>query len=273
MKILLYANSIEKSRLLLPWVRGMSERFETHLTVHTMQHATAEELEATEALLENLPGAAPLAPEQAPVEASDPETALVREVERWDHDLLVLTPAGRGRLQKLVRGSMVCKVVKRVRASVMIVREGTVPPRSIVVCVSGSRHSLTNVRMAARLGVAFGARVTIMMVLSQVPVEFHGEETSMRHEDFLGSDHPLASHLRAARDLLRSLGAEGGVRVVEGMVVQEILEEMRVFDHDLLVLGTHRAEDYDPIYEDLTSELIRSSLRTTLVVGVRADPF
>ena len=271
MRILLYANSPEKARLLLPWVQGLSKHFMTEVTVQATLEASQGEEAAAEIFRAELRPSETLKFQSVKHEGEWPEEAIAQEALKGDYNLVVLAPAGRRGFIRMFYGSMVAKVVRRVSASVLVARGGVVPPRRILACVSGSRHSLTNVRAAAQLGVVFGSTVTIMMVISQLPVQFSGQEDERKHSDFLHSDHPLAAHLRAAEDLLHNLGGKGGVRVCEGLVVDEILDELETFDHDLLVLGTHRAEDYDPMYEDLTTELIQKSSRTTLVVGLRAD--
>ena len=285
MNILLYANSAEKARLLLPWVTGLSGHFMTQVTAQTTREPSPGEAAAADVFRSELSGIEQLKIKSVRTHDDAPEEGIAQEVLGGDYNLVILAPAGRRGFIRLFYGSMVAKVVRKVSTSVLVVRGGFVPPRRILVCVSGSRHSLSNVRAAAQLAGMFGSTVSVLMVLSQLPVEFkkeggagagldprlRGEPAGAWQERFLASEHPLAVHMRAADDLLRNLGVKGGVRVTEGLVVDEILDELEAFDHDLLVLGTHRAEDYDPMYEDLTSEMVQKSPRTTLVVGQRAD--
>jgi nucleotide-binding universal stress UspA family protein len=270
-KILLYANTAEKARVILPWVRILSRHFITSVTVQTTRRATEGERAASELFRRELTDTETLKVGPVVKDLDLPEEGIAREVQKGDYNLVIMTPAGRRGVIRLFYGSMVGKVIRRVSTSVLIAREGIVPPRRILVCVSGSRHSLTNVRAAARLAVVLGCPVTIMMVISQLPVSFAGQDPGSREEGFLASDHQHAAHLRAALDLLHNLGAEGSVLVREGLVVDEILDELEGPEHDLLILGTHRAEDYDPMYEDLTAELVQRATVTTLVVGLRAD--
>lgn len=284
MKILLYANSPEKARLLLPWVKGLSQHFMTQVTAQTTRQPSPGEVAAAEIFRNELADVDQVKMKSVRTQDDAPEEGIAAEALGGDYNLVILAPAGRRGFIRLFYGSMVAKVVRKVSTSVLVVREGDVPPRRILVCVSGSRHSLSNVRAAAQLAVMFGSTVSVLMVLSQLPVGFteqvagtridpglRGEAAGAWQERFLESEHPLAVHMRAADDLLRNLGAKGGVRVTEGLVVDEILNELEAYDHDLLILGTHRAEDYDPMYEDLTTEMIQKSPRTTLVVGQRAD--
>ncbi len=271
MKILLYANSEEKARAVLPWVRLLSRHFMTSVTIQSTRRASPGEQAASELFRRELSGTKSVKVDSVVKDLDWPEEGIAQEALKGEYNLVILAPAGRRGVIRLFYGSMVGKVIRRVSTSVLVAREGPVPPRSILACVSGSRHSLTNVRAAAQLAVVFGCPVTIMMVISQLPVSFEGRDLAARQEDFLAIDHPRAIHLRAARDLLHNLGAEGSIMVREGMVVEEILAALDGHGYDLLVLGTHRAEDYDPMYEDLTSELVQRVTVPTLVVGLRAD--
>jgi nucleotide-binding universal stress UspA family protein len=120
----------------------------------------------------------------------------------------------------------------------------------------------------------FGARLHIFLVLSQVSIDMKGADTwAVDTERFTESDHPLASHLRVARKAAEEIGVTPTLGVRSGMISDEILKEVRRGGHDLLVLGTHRAEDFDTAYEDITDEVLQASKVTTLVVGLRASLF
>lgn len=277
MKVLLYANSPEKADRVLAWERALAGAFPIEPVVHLPAEPEPAERAAADRLSAELAAGGSADPgttgQPSPPAARTVEESIAAEAARGDYPLVVLAPAGRKGVVRLLFGSMVGQVVRRVKSSVLVVRGGAVPPRRLLVCVSGSRHSLTNVRMAARLAAAFEARVTLLMVISQLPVQFAGRQDAGLTRDFLQSDHPLAAHMRAADELLRRMGAgeRSAIHVREGLVVEEILDEVESAGHDVVLIGTHQAEDYDPMYEDLTSELISRLSRTALVVGLRAD--
>lgn len=272
MKILLYANTSQKARDVASWARRLVSVLAGEVVIHLPAEPDAGERAAIEILqAELVASGGALPPAMVQAEAGSTEEGIAAEVARGDYPLVLLAPAGRRGVVRLIHGSLIGQVVRRVRSSVLIVRDGGVPPRSILACLSGSRHSLTNVRAAALLSAAFNANVTLLMVISQLPVEFTGRQDSSMTHDFLKSDHPLAVHMRTANELLLKMGGRGSVRVREGLVIEEILDEMETSGHDLLMIGTHRAEDYDPMYEDLTSELVTRVERSTLVVGPRAE--
>lgn len=279
MRTLVYANTPDKARDVQRWVEALAERIPMEVSVLSLEGAGAAEREAARLLREGLeaPGRA-VRPEPAAGSGS-PEEAIAALGLEHNFGLVVVAPAGRSGFIRLFYGSMVAHVVRRVSTSVLVVRRGTAgpgafPPRRILVCVSGSRHSLTNVTAGAHLAGLFKAEMSILTILSQVSLGLEkAEPWEADPETFLRSAHPLAAHLRVAGDLARGLGVAPAVRVRHGLVVEEILAEVAESGCDLLVVGTHRAEDFDTVYDDVTDDLVKASPVSTLVVGLRAVLF
>jgi nucleotide-binding universal stress UspA family protein len=262
-KVVLYANTIDRAKTLAPWVDLLGRSVPMDMVV-PVEHGAPRAVEdaagwlAAEAA--RIPG---MACRRVAASAEAPEDAIASAAAREPADLVVTAPAGRRGLTRLIHGSMVAKVASTVAASVLVVRRGAVPPRRLVVAVSGSARGLVHVGLAARLGRAWGAHVTILLVLSQVRLAELGDDEE---------GGPLMAHLRRAEELLRSTGAAGAVCVRHGLVVDEILDEMQEGAHDLLILGTHRSGVNDPMYEDLTSELLGRLQTSALVVGTAEEP-
>lgn len=272
MKTLVYANDPEKARLVLSWVNALALKIPSEVTVQTVVGAGPMEKEAAEVLSSELSRNGGARTAEVKAGGGSPEEAIAVQAAEGDYNLVVLAPAGRRGFIRFFYGSMVAHVVRRVSTSVLVVRGGGVsPPRKILVCVSGSRHSLTNVTVAAQLASLFGAELSLLTVLSQVSVDQKGAEPfDGDPETFIGSRHPLAGQLRVAAELAPRLGARASVRVRQGLITGEIVNEVREAGADLLVVGTHRAEDFDTVYEDITDQIVQASPVSTLVVGLRA---
>lgn len=273
-KTLAYANNPAKAAELMKWLQALAPHLEMDLSIVNVRGAGGPEAEAARMIAGALDGSGGAVPRM--IERSGaPEEAIADEARENEYSLVALVPAGRRGFIRLFYGSMVAHVVQRVSTSVLVVREGhTVPPSKILVCVSGCRHSLTNVTLAAQMASRFGSKLQILMVLSQVSVDMKGADTwAVDPARFTETDHPLASHLRVAQKVAEEIGVQPGLGVRTGMISDEILKEVRHGGHDLLVLGTHRAEDFDTAYEDITDEVLQASGVTTLVVGLRASLF
>ena len=185
-----------------------------------------------------------------------------------DADLVVV---GRlGSADRLTNGLIAHLIVKRCPCSVLIARGKPQRLRSIVVCTEGAAHGMRNFERAAGVAIAFGARLTVLHVVSQMGLTDRGqEELEEDLRDFVASDAPEAEHLREVRDRMREKGLEGSVEVRAGLVVEEILHAIHEGGHDLLVIGAHDTGDRGDLYEDLASHILRASTISTLVVRER----
>jgi len=273
LKTLVYANHPDKAREILGWVTALSTHVPMDVTIQTVDGAGPLDRAAAKILAEGLAPGGGSRMVEVKARGGSPEEAIAAQVLECDYNLVALAPAGRKGFIRLFYGSMVAHVVRRLSTSVLVVRgEGTAPPRKILVCVSGSRHSLTNVTVAAQIAGWFGSDLSLLTILSQVSVDMAGTEPFEGASDsFLANDHPLAAHLRVAAEIGRKIGSPPKVRVRQGLISDEIVDDIRENGHDLLVIGTHRAEDFDTVYEDITNELVQASPVSTLVVGMRAE--
>lgn len=194
------------------------------------------------------------------------ENVVPEEARDAKYDLVVL---GRlGSLDWLTNGLIAHLVVRRTRASTLIMRGKAETVKSVLVTTQGAEHGLANVRLAAAIARAFKANVTVLHVLSQFPLTHEGElEMETFTRKYLETDAPEASHLRACKALLDRLHVEGTVRVRVGLVVEEILDEITQNGHDLLALGAHRTGGREGfLYQDIAGLLVRASPVSVLVV-------
>lgn len=186
------------------------------------------------------------------------------------YDLIVVTAGDRSRLMRLFLGSRVAHVVRESNTSVLVVRRPPAKIERILVSIGGMAPSLETVHLAGRWGLAFDAPVTILHVLSQLPLMFQGLEAEPgRHRlDELESIEPeVRPLLQQAIDELDAQGVFGGLRLREGLVAEQVLAEVVDGKYDLLVIGAHAAFGMDRLLmDDLCNRLVLNSPISTLVV-------
>src|SRR5687768_9781135 len=88
-----------------------------------------------------------------------PRAAIVAEVDASPYRLVVLPPAGRNALQRMIRGSRVATVVRRVHAPVLVARHPPARIERILAAVSGGAATNAVVDWASDLGGGLGAHV------------------------------------------------------------------------------------------------------------------
>lgn len=169
-----------------------------------------------------------------------------------------------GAADRVTSGLIGHLIARRTPASVLIARGKPEGIRSVLVCTEGARHGSENFRRAARIAKVFGAKLTVLHVLSQMSLIATGHEPTTK--EFLATEDPVAEHLRDLQARMREDGIRGEVAVRSGLVVEEVLDAIREGNHDLLVIGAHLEERGAVLYEDIASHILRASPVSTLVV-------
>lgn len=207
--------------------------------------ATEEDVRQDDELMARARRALPSAAIEEKRAAGPAERAIPTEVAGRSYDLVIVPPAGRGALARMLKGSRVASVVKSVRASVLVARRP--PPRiaRILAAVSGGAASAAVVRSALEMEHVFEARADFFHAASEVALPYEPARG--------GTAPPPADETARAREAVAAAGRELIVR--EGLVVDEILSEVENGAHDLLVAG---ASSVEPAWgrEDVTERIL-----------------
>lgn len=265
MKILLYAGPSPERDLVLLFSAQIIEKVATALSLVAgggkqclpLLRSAVDQLHVSEHIpitLYALPG--------------DAQTAILTAAREQSYDLVIFgrfhQPLGR-----LFPGPHSKTIAQRLEPSVLRVHGGARPIRRILLASGGDHHTFNDVRAAARLAVPLEASVTILHVLSQQPLTFNGlREQPITPQAFLGGTSPEAGVLRASAKLLDAQHVPTQLNVRVGPILDEILDEVRTGDYELLVIGAHRvASALDRILlEDITGDLLDLCPVAVLVV-------
>lgn len=193
------------------------------------------------------------------------ESAILEESTAHSYGLVIVPPAGRNALTRMLKGSRVATVVRSVGASVLVARRP--PPRigHILAAISGGSVSEAIVEAALQLQKALGARATFLHVASEISLPFARRSGSAGGEATAKADTERREDpVENARRLLQARGRE--LVEQEGSVVDEVIALVEHGAHDLLVVGapSERARSWGR--EDTTERLLLACPTSTLVV-------
>jgi nucleotide-binding universal stress UspA family protein len=204
-----------------------------------------------------------LAPGAAVTESSRPgpaEHAVVLEASARHYDLVLVPPAGRGAIARMLKGSRVATVVRRLRTPVLVARRPPARIERVLAALSGRDSSAPVIDAALDWERHAGARASFLHVRPEVAVPLGvGAGTE---------EPPGKAELEAARAALRARAREADLRERDGLVVEEVLDEYEVGAHHLLVIGA-RGEEAGFGHEDVTERLLLRCPGSTLIVGQR----
>jgi nucleotide-binding universal stress UspA family protein len=221
--------------------------------------ATAEDLAADPQLLERARKALAGGAVEELTLPGPAEHAVVAEANRRPYDLVIVPPAGRGAIQRMLKGSRIATIVRALRAPVLVARR---PPERIERVLAGvprGRGALVVCRAAAELADALGAQVAFLHVSSEVALPYHPHDPDYRRRPDAAED---------GRRALRELERPERLLVREGLVMDEVLVEFEHGAHQLLVLGASPEASQGWGREDVTGKILQRCPGSTLVVPV-----
>lgn len=195
------------------------------------------------------------------------ERAILEESTAHSYGLVIVPPAGRNAITRMLKGSRVATVVRSVGASVLVARRPPARVSRILAAVSGGSLSEAIVEAALQLEGALGARATFLHVASEIALPYERTSGSAAEDATAqASAERRADPVENARRLLQARGRE--LVEHEGLVVDEVIAEVEHGAHDLLVVGapSERARSWGR--EDTTERLLLACPTSTLVVRV-----
>lgn len=181
---------------------------------------------------------------------------------------LIMMPTHSGSFRRMLLGSTTAKVLNDVDCPVLTAMHapGLVPRplehREWLCAIGLDANSEGLLRYASRLASAAGARLSLIHVMPE------GDPSPPNRADM--EDDPGSARRREAlqqiEDLQNKVGCQIPVRVASGRVKEELLEEVRRVDADILVVGRASQPGSGGRMRDLTYTLVRDS--TSPVVSV-----
>ena len=220
--------------------------------------ATAEDAAADPSLLDRARARLGALPVETLTRPGPAEHAVIEEARERPCGLLVVPPAGRGAIARMLKGSRVATVVRQVRAPVLVARR---PPERIerVLGALSGRDTTEAVLEAAIAWEERGvARASFVHVRAEVPLPLGADGTP--------PEAPGGADLDAARAALAARGREASLHLREGLVVEETLDAFEAGAFHLLVVGTHGEGSPGFGREDLTERLLLGCPGSTLIV-------
>lgn len=170
-----------------------------------------------------------------------PPDGILDLADELDVGLILVGSRGRGRVGRLLLGSVSEGVVHHARRPVLVVRGGdSWPPQRIVVGDDASENARQAGELAAGLGKLWGARVLLLRAYPQLPdTDEEGRRFDARRvDDELHREG--ASLEERARALRETTGLKVRVRLAAGDPAETVLQAAREDDEDrtLLAVGS-----------------------------------
>jgi len=222
--------------------------------------ATEEDLRTAPDLLDRM--AAPIAALGLPctrqARPGPAEAALVAQARAESPDLVIVPPAGRNAIQRMLRGSRIATVVREVNSDVLVARRPPARIGHVLGCLSGGDLTERVAEQTVELAKALGAEATLLHVSSEVRIQGapEGEATT----------GPTWKPSLRVLEAFQPLRHRCALRIREGLVVDEVLREADSLACDLVVIGETRSPEGSRWLREDVTERILLQLATSVLV-------
>jgi len=207
------------------------------------------------------------------VHAGEPVRQILDQTSKTNYDLVVIggrRPRAAGRYW---RSGKTYEVIKTIQPPVLVAIGECKRLKRFLVCTGGKEFIEQAVQLTGKLAAAVEASVTLLHVMAEPPAVYADLVSLEEDVDrLLGSGSELGMNLLQQKKELERIGVSAEVRVRHGIVIDQVFEEVREGDYDLIVTGTSQARGLlrHYIMGDLTRSILNRANSPVLVA--RAEP-
>jgi nucleotide-binding universal stress UspA family protein len=250
------------------WAVTAAAQLVPNVVPRAMLLATKEDVAAAPDLLVKAAAALPPGSTRQLVLPGPAERAVQEAASRVRYALVVVPPAGRKAIARLIKGSRVATVVREVKASVLVARRPPPAFRRLLLAVGGGVHSAATALGAIEVAKALGADLHVLHVDSGVELPSELPWTLKRPpSEKVAQRIDRAASLDGVKKALDAAGYGASIRTRNGTIVGEVLAEVEEGAHDLLVLGAHRAAGAARwVLDDVTEQILLGCPVSILVI-------
>ncbi len=209
---------------------------------------------------------------QTKVRIGHPAEEIIREAEEGAYDLVIV---GEGEHHALVTrfnlGSTALRVAENSPCPVIIVKGKARSIDRILLCDSGAGRSSLLSRFTLQLAEMLEGEeeITVLHVMSQMSAGpgVRGQQLRANAEELIEARTPEGEVLKQNTQVLEEPGIHPNPKVRHGLVLDEILDEARKGEYDLVIIGAHQGEGWQRLLlEDQARKIMNQLDRPVLVI-------
>ena len=224
----------------------------------------AEEAGDTEALKQALDSEARMlrekeVPAEIVIRSGEPIRQILAESTSNEYDVVIIGARRKGDGGLYWRPEKSYDVIKAVPPPVLVAIGPCDRLKKILVCSGGKKYIDDAVQLSGEIAQCVGGTVTLLHVMAEPPAIY--ADLVRMEEDvdrLLASGSELGRNLLAQKQSLEKLGLNVAVRIRHGIALDEIFDEVREGEHDLIVTGTSQARG--PLRHYIMGDLTRGIL-------------
>src|SRR5204863_4509538 len=207
------------------------------------------------------------------VQSGEPVRQIVDQTSKTNYDLVVIGARWTGATGHYWRSEKTYEVIKTIQPPVLVAIGECKQLKRFLVCTGGKEFIEQAIQLTGKLAAALGASVTLLNVMAEPPAIY--ADLVQLEEDvsrLLESKSELGTNLQRQKRELERLGVSAEVRLRHGIVIDQVFDEVREGNYDLIVTGTSQARGLlrHYIMGDLTRSILNRASVPVLVARAGA---
>jgi len=202
------------------------------------------------------------------VSAGDPVRQILDQTSKNGYDLVLVGARWIGATGHYWRSERTYEVIKAIQPAVLVAIGERKQLKRFLVCTGGKEFIEHAVQFTGKIAAALGASVTLLHVMAEPPAIYLNLVQLEENVDrLLQSKSELGTNLRRQKRDLEHLAVPAEVRLRHGIVIDQVFEEVRAGDYDLIVTGTSQTRGLlgHYIMGDLTRSILNRASCPVLV--------
>ncbi len=209
---------------------------------------------------------------ESKIEHGQAEEVIPQKVNQAPQCLHVLGPLGRPPLRRLIRGRSFRHIMAKAIGPLLYVPRFLWPPREILICLGGIGYEVTAEKLGLELAQHLQASVILLTVIPPADLDYPLVHQIEEHEhDLWETNTPLGRALRRGLEQATARGVQATVHVRHGEVIEQILNEIREHQPQLVCMGSpfssHSLRHY--YMPNVTAEIAESGIVPVLTARYR----
>ena len=207
------------------------------------------------------------------VQSGEPVRQIVDQTSKTNYDLVVIGARWIGATGHYWRSAKTYEVIKAIQPPVLVAIGECQQLKRFLVCTGGKEFIDQALQLTGKLAAVVNASVTLLHVMAEPPAMYADLVRMEENVDqLLESKSELGTNLGRQKKELERLGVSAAIRLRHGIVVDQVFEEVREGNYDLIVTGTSQARGLlrHYIMGDLTRSILNRANVPVLVA--RAGP-
>lgn len=153
--------------------------------------------------------------------------------------ITVVSPLGRPKLRNWLIGRSIRPLMERIQGPILYVPEIRLPLKKILISAGGLGYEAAAENLALQVASANQADVTILHVIPPTDLDYPTTRGLRGHTNDLAETNTLPGRsLRHALEIAQAAGLNARAITRHGIIVEEILEELKEGNYDMVCMGS-----------------------------------